>query len=68
MAIDATDRYYVTSAAGIQVFDPTGRLSGVMATPNPAKPLTSCILAGPGHEYLYVTNGDTIFRRRLKID
>jgi enterochelin esterase family protein len=68
MAIDATDRCYVTSAAGIQVFDPTGRLSGVMATPNPAKPLTSCILAGPGHEYLYVTNGDTIFRRLLKID
>jgi sugar lactone lactonase YvrE/enterochelin esterase-like enzyme len=68
MAIDATDRYYVTSAVGIQVFDPTGRLSGVMATPNPVKPLTSCILAGPDHEYLYVTNGDTIFRRLLKID
>ena len=74
MAVDATDRYYVTSAVGIQIFDPTGRLSGVMATPDPAKPLTSCILAGPsdeygpGHEYLYVTNGDTIFRRRLKID
>ena len=68
MAVDAADRYYVTSAVGIQVFDPTGRLSGVMATPDPNKPLTSCILAGPGHEYLYVTNGDTIFRRRLKID
>lgn len=68
MAVDAADRYYVTTAVGIQVFDPTGRLSGVMATPNPAKPLTSCILAGPGHEYLTVTNGDTIFRRRLKID
>lgn len=74
MAVDATDRYYVTSAVGIQIFDPTGRLSGVMTTPDPTKPLTSCILAGPsdeygpGHEYLYVTNGDTIFRRRLKID
>lgn len=68
MAVDAADRYYVTSAVGIQIFDPTGRLSGVMATPNPAKPLTSCILAGPSHEYLYVTNGDKIFRRRLKID
>lgn len=68
IAIDVADRHYVTTAVDIQVFDPTGRLSGVMATPNPAKPLTSCILAGPGHEYLYVTNGDTIFRRRLKID
>lgn len=74
MAVDATDRYYVTSAVGIQIFDPTGRLSGVMTTPDPTKPLTSCILAGPSdeygpsHKYLYVTNGDTIFRRRLKID
>jgi enterochelin esterase family protein len=68
MAVDAADRYYVSSALGIQVFDPAGRLSGVLAPPNPAKPLTSCILAGANRAYLYVTNGDTIYRRRLKID
>jgi len=68
MAVDKSGRYYVTSALGIQIFDPTGRHCGVLAKPNEAKPLTSCTLAGANHEYLYVTNGDTIFRRKLKVD
>ena len=29
MAVDRVGRYYVTSALGVQVFDPTGRLCGV---------------------------------------
>ncbi len=52
MAIDKAGRYYVTSALGIQIFDPTGRLCGVLPKPDPTQPLTSCILAGPGHQYL----------------
>ena len=68
MAVDASDRFYVTSALGIQVFDPTSRLCGVFAPPHAGRGPTSCILAGPGHEYLYVTSGDTVHRRRLKID
>ena len=68
MAVDKSGRYYVTSALGIQIFDPTGRHCGVLAKPNEAKPLTSCTLAGANHEYLYVTNGDTVFRRKLKVD
>jgi sugar lactone lactonase YvrE/enterochelin esterase-like enzyme len=68
MAVDKSGRYYVTSALGVQIFDPTGRHCGVLAKPNESKPLTSCTLAGTNHEYLYVTNGDTVFRRRLKVD
>ncbi len=30
---DAYGRYYITSAAGVQMFDPTGRLGGVIAIP-----------------------------------
>lgn len=67
-AVDKIGRYYVTSALGVQVFDPTGRQCGVLPKPNPAMPLTSCTLAGPDHQYLYVTNGDKIFRRKLSID
>lgn len=66
MTSDSLGRYYVTTALGVQVFDPTGRLCGVINTPNPAKPLTSCVLSGPNREYLYVTNGDTIFRRKVQ--
>lgn len=66
-AVDESGRYYVTSALGIAVFDPTGRLCGVLPSPNPAKPVTSCVLAGPGHEYLYITNGDAVYRRPLNV-
>ena len=65
MAVDRAGRWYVTSALGVQVFDPTGRPCGVLPAPQPGKPLTSCILAGHEHRYLYVTNGDAVFRRRL---
>ena len=66
MASDEQGRYYVTSALGVQVFDPTGRMCGVLPKPQPDKPLTSCALSGEGRAYLYVTNGDKIFRRKVQ--
>ena len=66
MCVDTIGRYYVTTALGLQVFDPTGRLCGVLPKPQPEKPLTNCALAGPNREYLYVTNGDKIFRRKVQ--
>jgi len=66
MTSDTLGRYYVTSALGVQVFDPTGRLCGVLTKPQADKPLTSCVLSGPNREYLYVTNGDKIFRRKVQ--
>lgn len=68
MTVDKMGRFYVTSALGIQVFDPTGRLCGVLPQPNKSSPLTSCVFAGPNHEYLYITNGDTIYRRKLSAE
>ena len=68
MAVDKSGRFYVTSALGVQVFDPTGRQCGVLPKPNEVQPLTSCTLAGPNHDYLYVTNGDKVFRRKLKVE
>ncbi len=67
-AIDKSGRYYVTSALGVQIFDPTGRQCGVLPRPLEEQPLTSCTLAGTNHEYLYITNGNTVFRRKLKVD
>lgn len=64
MVADSIGRWYVTSALGVQVFDPTGRLCGVLPKPQPDKPLTSCAIVG---DQLYVTNGDKIFRRRVQI-
>jgi len=66
MTSDTTGRYYVATALGVQVFDPTGRLCGVLPKPVADKPLTSCGLAGADRGYLYVTNGDRIFRRKVQ--
>jgi enterochelin esterase family protein len=66
MCTDTDGRYYVATALGVQIFDPIGRLCGVLPKPQSDRPLTNCVLAGPNHEYLYVTNGDKVFRRRVK--
>jgi len=68
MAVDKIGRYYVTSALGVQVFDPTGRPCGVLPTPDPSQPLTSCTLAGPNRSTLYVANGNTVYSRKLKVE
>jgi enterochelin esterase family protein len=68
MAVDKAGRYYVTSALGVQVFDPTGRPCGLLPTPDPTKPLTSCTLAGPNDDVLFVTNGSTVYRRKLTVE
>ncbi|WP_182865413.1 alpha/beta hydrolase-fold protein [Rhodopirellula sp. JC639] len=67
MAVDAAGRFYVTSAVGVQIFDPTGRPCGVLPTPDPTQPLTSCTLAGTNRDELYITNGSTIYRRKLTV-
>lgn len=62
MCADAAGRYYVTSAVGIQMFDSTGRMGGVIAKAQD-KGIVSC---GFGGEYLYVCNADKIFRRKTQ--
>lgn len=68
LSIDKKGRYYVTSSLGVQIFDPTGRPSGVLPTPNPKQPLTTCALAGSDHSTLYVANGTTIYKRKLAVE
>jgi enterochelin esterase family protein len=65
MTTDVEGRYYVTSAVGIQMFDATGRLGGVIAAPQ-NKSTVSVTFAGPNLEYLYVASSDKIFRRKTK--
>lgn len=65
MATDTDNRYYVTSAEGLQMYDPTGRMGGVIAKPQNAG-LVSAVFAGPELSYLYVACGDKVFRRKTK--
>ncbi|GAB5406897.1 MAG: alpha/beta hydrolase-fold protein [Aureliella sp.] len=67
LATDKVGRYYVTSALGVQIFDPTGRPCGVLPTPDPTQPIVSCILAGADHSTLFVANGKTVYKRKLQV-
>jgi gluconolactonase len=51
MAVDEDGRLYVTSAPGVQVFDPDGAFLGLIPTPRPA---ISVAFAGPRKQRLYV--------------
>jgi gluconolactonase len=65
MTTDSMGRYYVTSAIGIQMFDATGRMGGVISRPQ-NKGTVSCAFAGPKLEYLYACSSDKIFRRKMQ--
>ncbi len=62
---DTLGRYYVTSHLGIQMFDWTGRMGGIIAKPT-NKGCVSVAFAGPDHEYLYACAADKIFRRKTR--
>lgn len=68
MTSDTLGRYYVTTALGLQVFDPTGRLCGVLEKPQRDKAVVSCVLSGPKRGYLHVASGGAIFRRRVQAE
>ena len=64
MTADTQGRYYVSSWLGVQVFAPSGEFLGILANPG-TKNMTSAGFAGPNLEYLYVTCGYTVFRRKM---
>lgn len=65
MAVDQDFRLYVATHAGLQMFDPTGRLGGVIAKPQPAF-LSNVVFGGPKFDTLYVTCQDKVYKRRVK--
>ncbi|MBL8817024.1 MAG: SMP-30/gluconolactonase/LRE family protein [Planctomyces sp.] len=65
LSVDRIGRYYVTSALGVQIFDPTGRPCGVLPKIDPTQPLTTCVLGGPDFNTLYIAHGTRIYRRAL---
>lgn len=65
MTIDADGRLYVATRAGLQMFDPTGRMGGVIAKPQKGY-LSNATFGGPDLSYLYATSVDKVFRRKTK--
>lgn len=65
MTVDMAGRVYVATRAGVQMFDPTGRMGGVIQKPQPG-PLSNVAFGGPELNILYATCGDKVFRRVTK--
>ena len=61
MAIDRTERVFVTTATGVQVFEKNGQYVGTI--PVPRRP-TNVAFAGPGKSILYTTAREGLYRVR----
>jgi len=66
MTVDTSGRLYVTTSAGVQMFDPTGRMGGVIAKPHRGS-LANVVFGGPKRDVMYVTAGDRVYRRKTKV-
>lgn len=64
MKVDSKDRLYVATGAGLQVFDPTGRLIGTILKPQPTS-LSNVCFGGPGFDTLFVTSKDKVYKRKV---
>ena len=64
MTFDTAGRIYVATQLGLQVFDPSGRLGGVIAKPQAAW-LSNAVFGGPKLDTLYVTCTNRVYKRKV---
>lgn len=67
MTTEEKGRWFVTTDLGVQIFDPAGRLSGIIEKPVATGKVVSVEFAGRDHGRLFVAAGDKIFSRKLKV-
>ena len=65
MTVDTQGRLYVTTKAGLQVFDQAGRVNAILPRPHNAW-LSNAAFGGRDLDTLYVTCGDKVFKRKTK--
>jgi gluconolactonase len=67
LAMDVKGNLYVATHMGLQVFDQAGRVTAIIPGPIPGKHPSNVDFGGPNLEYLYITQGDKVFRRKTKM-
>ena len=65
ITVDTEGRVYVTTALGIQVLDQPGRVNFIIRKPKAAW-LSNVTFGGPDRDVLYVTCGDSVWKRRIR--
>jgi sugar lactone lactonase YvrE len=63
---DSAGRVYATTRDGLQVFDPTGRLIGVLTHPEPGSAMAGVAFGGPDLDRLYVVCGGKVYVRKMQ--
>lgn len=64
MAFDSEGFLYVATNIGVQVCDRHGRVTAVIDAPGES--VSGVFFGGPGLQWLYVTDGDKVWRRPVK--
>ncbi len=65
MRVDRDGRLYVATRMGVQVCDQAGRVNVILPTPN-GKSSNLCF-GGEGFDTLFVTAGEKVFKRKMKV-
>jgi gluconolactonase len=64
MTCDKEGRWYVSTQAGVEVYDPNGRPIGLLLAPTPAA-VTSIAISGPDLHWLFLLTQGKIYKREL---
>jgi gluconolactonase len=65
MTVDTEGHLYVATRLGIQICDQPGRVVAILNNPQNLQP-SNCVFGGPNLDYLYTTNREKVFRRKLR--
>jgi gluconolactonase len=65
MTLDTEGHLYVATRLGVQICDQPGRVVAILNKPQ-SGPLSNVVFGGPNLDYLYVTAGDKVFKRKLR--
>jgi sugar lactone lactonase YvrE/enterochelin esterase-like enzyme len=65
LRVDRDGRLYVATRMGVQVCDQAGRVNCIVPTPNGK--ISNLCFGGEGFDTLFVTCGDRVYKRKLKV-
>ena len=65
MVFDSEGFLYVATKEGVQICDQQGRVTAIIEPPG-SDGVSNVFFGGPGLQWLYVTDGDKLYRRPAK--
>jgi len=66
MTFDTEGYLYISTTLGVQICDQPGRVMAILDLPPGSDGVSDAFFAGPDFQWLYVSDGNNIYRRRMK--